>query len=139
MPRQAKKDLTLSDGTYIPAGTFIYIGPIPMKDPKNFTTPEKFDGYRFLKLRNVPGAENKNQFVTTSPDCTVFGHGHHACPGRFFASNELKLLISHLIMYYDWKLPDNQTSVQPMINGTSRSPNSRQKLLYKSREPEVPL
>lgn len=137
MPRQAKFPITLSDNTYIPSGTYVSIGPTPMHDPALYPSPTKFDGHRFLKLRNAPGAENKYQFVTTSPEITVFGHGHHACPGRFFASNELKLLLAHMLMYYDWKLPEGQNKVQHIKNGLGLSPNSRQKVLFKSRTPEV--
>lgn len=108
-----------------------------MKDPTIFPNVDKFDGHRFLNLRKVLGNENKHQFVTTSPECNFFGHGHHACPGRFFASNELKLLLAHMIMYYDWKLPEGQMKVQHTKNGVGESPNSKQKILYKSRKPEV--
>lgn len=41
------------------------------------------------------------QFVATSPTYLGFGHGRHACPGRFFAANELKLLIAYLLTRYD--------------------------------------
>lgn len=42
-----------------------------------------------------------------------------------------------MIMYYDWKLPDGQTIVKHIENGTGASPNSRQKILFKSRKPEI--
>ena len=32
-----------------------------------------------------------------------FGYGEHACPGRFFASNEMKVALSFLLLNYDWK------------------------------------
>ncbi|KUJ21322.1 trichothecene C-8 hydroxylase [Mollisia scopiformis] len=137
MPRQAKEEISLSDGITIPKSAFISMGPVLMKDPTIFPNVDKFDGHRFLNLRNAPGNENKHQFVTTSPECNVFGHGQHACPGRFFASNEIKLLLAHMVMYYDWKLPDGQTSVQHTKNGVGESPNSRQKILFKSRKPEL--
>ena len=31
-----------------------------------------------------------------------FGYGEHACPGRFFASNEIKIALAHLLLKYDW-------------------------------------
>ncbi|KAF4634956.1 hypothetical protein G7Y89_g3133 [Cudoniella acicularis] len=136
MPREAKTNITLSDGNLIPKNAFISVGPVPMSDPNLYSDPTKFNGYRFLILRNAPGSENKHQFVTTSSEFTVFGHGHHACPGRFFASNEIKLLLAHMLMYYDWKLPEGQKTVQHVINGTGRSPNSKQNIVFKSRKPE---
>ncbi|TVY84078.1 Cytochrome P450 monooygenase [Lachnellula suecica] len=139
MPRQAKTNITLSDGTMIPNNTILAIGPLLMSDSNVFPNADKFDPYRFLKLRETPGAENKHQFVTTSPEIIVFGHGHHACPGRFFASNEIKILLAHMIMHYDWKLPEGQKSIQHNMNGTGRSPNSRQSILYRSRKPVVEM
>jgi cytochrome P450 len=39
--------------------------------------------------------------VSTSADYQPFGHGRHACPGRFFAANELKLLLAYMVLNYD--------------------------------------
>lgn len=137
MARQATDDITLSDGSKIPKSAYIAMGPVWSTDPAVFPNPEKFDGHRFLNLRNDPSNANKYQFVTTSAETNLFGHGQHACPGRFFASNEMKLLLIHMIMYYDWKLPEGQTKVEHFKNGTSLMPNSNQVLLYKSRTPEI--
>jgi cytochrome P450 len=41
--------------------------------------------------------------VTTSDQFLAFGHGRHACPGRFFAAVELKLLMAYILMNYDVK------------------------------------
>jgi cytochrome P450 len=32
-----------------------------------------------------------------------FGHGRSACPGRFFASNVLKITLCHLLLNYDFR------------------------------------
>ena len=34
----------------------------------------------------------------------VFGHGPHACPGRFFAIYEVKALVVELLRNYDLRL-----------------------------------
>ena len=39
--------------------------------------------------------------VTTSADYLPFGHGRHACPGRFFVANELQLLLAYMVLNYD--------------------------------------
>lgn len=52
----------------------------------------------------MEGKENRHQFVTTSTDSLVFGHGNHACPGRFFASNEIKVVIIELLRSWDFRL-----------------------------------
>jgi cytochrome P450 len=36
----------------------------------------------------------------------VFGSDRHLCPGRFFASNELKLAVAHILLKYDIRLTE---------------------------------
>lgn len=62
---------------------------------------DEFHPWRFSDLRAYPGEENKHQFVTTTSESTVFGHGRWACPGRFFASNEIKSILIQLLQRYD--------------------------------------
>jgi len=50
------------------------------------------------------GNENRYQFVTTSPDSLAFGHGNHACPGRFFASNEIKVVLVEFLRNWEFRL-----------------------------------
>lgn len=115
------------------------IAPTPMTDPNLYPNPDKFDGYRFLRLREAVGAENKYQAVTTSPEFTFFGHGQHACPGRFFAANEIKLLFTYMLLYYDFKFPESHGTLPPVPNGLFRSPDRKQLVLYKSRTPELDM
>ncbi|KAH8196773.1 hypothetical protein TruAng_009065 [Truncatella angustata] len=77
-------------------------------DPKVYTNPEQWDVHRFLNLRQLPGKEHVSQLVSTSENHLGFGHGKHACPGRFFAANELKIALVHLLRDYEWKLPGKQ-------------------------------
>lgn len=39
-------------------------------------------------------------------DFVAFGHGRHACPGRFFAANELKAMLAHVVSEYDVRLEE---------------------------------
>lgn len=112
MNRVATEDVKLSDGTIISKGTGILVSSQRMWDPEVFDEPEKWDGYRFYNMRQQPGQEHLAQLVSTSPDHLAFGHGLHACPGRFFAANEIKITLVFLIMRYDWQLPKGQ---QPRI------------------------
>ena len=55
-------------------------------------------------MRFEPGANpNAHQFVNTGPDNITFGHGRFACPGRFFASNESKIILAMLLLEYEVK------------------------------------
>jgi hypothetical protein len=62
---------------------------------------DEFHPWRFSDLRSHAGEENKHQLVTTTTESTVFGHGRWACPGRFFASNEIKAILVQLLARYD--------------------------------------
>jgi hypothetical protein len=56
-------------------------------------------------------------FQINRPDSLEFGHGSHACPGRFFAVNVLKAIVAHLLLKYDLKLRDGDTAnAQPKYN-----------------------
>lgn len=99
--------MTLSDGTHLPKGCITAFPTLVMHDPEIYgPDPLKFDGRRYLRMRQQPGQENKGQFVTTSADHFGFGHGKFACPGRFMAANVLKIMIVHLLLRYDWKLSE---------------------------------
>ncbi|KAJ4258884.1 hypothetical protein NW762_007971 [Fusarium torreyae] len=107
--RYADQDIELSDGNVIRKGSRMMVTSDPFLDPEIYPEPEKYDVHRFLNLRSKPGQENAHQFVTTSPQHMLFGHGTHACPGRFFASNEMKIALCHLLVKYDWKLCEGQS------------------------------
>ncbi|KAG9606124.1 cytochrome P450, partial [Aureobasidium melanogenum] len=105
MNRQVEREITLSNGVVLPKGVHngVAAGPNAL-DPELFDDPEHFDGLRFAKLRALPGNDNKYQFVTTGPDQLHWGVGSHACPGRFFASYEIKMLLAEILIRYDIEL-----------------------------------
>ncbi|KAF3066380.1 Ent-kaurene oxidase [Daldinia childiae] len=47
------------------------------------------------------GSQNDRSSVTLDEDFLSFGIGKHACPGRFFAVNEMKLFVAHMLLNYD--------------------------------------
>lgn len=109
--RWVKQDTTFSDGITLPAGTFTAVSAASQNmDPRIWDNPNTFDGFRFEKIRQKPGLEQKYQFVSTSIDALTFGHGSHPCPGRFFVNNEIKILLGHFLLNYDIKLEDGVTA-----------------------------
>ena len=75
--------------------------------------------------------------ASSSPE-SGFGHGMHACPGRFFASNEVKIALCHLLLKYDWKLVDGNRP-EPVAFGMAYMTNPDAKLLIRRREEELDL
>jgi len=134
--RYTTKDVALSDGTVIPKNRRLFFSACHMQDEEYYPQAKKFDPKRFLNLRNQPGNTNRHQFVTTSVEHVGFGHGQHSCPGRFFASNEIKLILAHLLMKYDWKfLNGRPKNLRPEAN--ELIVDAKAEILYKSRTPEV--
>ena len=77
-------------------------------------------------MRDQPGNDKKLQSVTTSPYQLNFGHGPHACPGRFFAVYQIKVILAHLLRYYDMRLPsvDGKPPTRPKNMITQKMGNN---------------
>lgn len=85
--RCATKDVTFSDGTFLPKGTLFEIdASVRYEDPKLWESPEQFDGLRFLRLREQTQEKSSHQFVTANGDYVFWGVGKHACPGKLALS-----------------------------------------------------
>ncbi|TQN64910.1 Cytochrome P450 monooxygenase pyr3 [Colletotrichum shisoi] len=83
----------------IPKGACVGVSSHALWDPEVYPEPEKWDGYWFYRLREEPGKENFAQLVSTAPGHLGFGHGRHACPGGFFAANEIKIVLAHILLH----------------------------------------
>lgn len=61
-----------------------------------------------------------------------FGHGRHACPGRFFASQEMKLMLAHIVMTYDVRVDGERF---PIIDFKATTiPDSKAQLQVRLRQ-----
>ncbi|KAI9150844.1 cytochrome p450 monooxygenase [Paramyrothecium foliicola] len=138
MRRLALKNVELPEGFHIKKGEKIVVDGYNMVNPEIHDNPDKYDIYRFRKLREQPGCENRAQLVTTTADHLVFGHGAHACPGRFFAANEVKLALCFLLMKYDWKVAEG-SPVVPSVTGANQMANPSTRLLLRRRKEEINL
>ena len=54
-------------------------------------------------------------------------------PGRFFAVNELKAMMVHILLNYDVKLEDEGVRPPNEINGLRLAPNREAKVLFRKR------
>ena len=122
---RAKQGLTLSNGVHLRKGTCVAVAANQMSlDPNVWENPSEFQGFRFADLRSASKEDaNKFQFSTTAPaNSMYFGFGRHDCPGRFFASNEIKTILASLIRKYEIKAaPDSETRPESIKFGTSKS------------------
>jgi cytochrome P450 len=134
MTRAVTKDFTFSDGTTVPRGSYVLVPMHAMYlDDSLYPNASTFDAFRWSRLREQPGDEKRYQFVTTSPTHINFGHGRDACPGRFFAAQEIKLLLAHILLHYDVRLEHSSALPSPTWYDRSRQPNQTARVLFRAR------
>ncbi|KAM0543466.1 hypothetical protein ACHAPJ_012264 [Fusarium lateritium] len=134
--RIALEDVTLPNGMAIKKGKKVAVGATHMWTDDCYKDAKTFDPYRFARMRDTPGEEHMAHLVSTSQNHLGFGHGVHACPGRFFASNEIKIALCHMILKYDWKLEGSEKP-PPTPNGMFYNSNPNAKLLIRRRKEEL--
>jgi cytochrome P450 len=124
---EAEEGLTVKDqngvGTHIPKGNQVSVSIHSIHhDAANYENSDIHDAFRFsreweqadmMDRTSTPGAEKENEdassssrnpvLVSYTPDFLAFGYGRSACPGRFFAAEELKLLLAYIVLNYDIK------------------------------------
>ncbi|KAL1748267.1 cytochrome P450 [Schizophyllum fasciatum] len=128
-----KGGYTFADGTKVPEGVHIAVASdATHRDEDNYPNAHIFDGFRYSRLRDED--PTKYQMVKTDCDYLLFGHGYHACPGRFFAANELKAMLAHLVLHYDVQLeggsrvkPENEWNID------LQSPNHAARVTFRKR------
>ena len=112
----AKEGYTLSTGHKLPYRSYLGFGApyyntstIPSDTVLAEQSPplKEFCPWRYSDLRKLPGEEHKHQFVTADSNEIMFGSGKHACPGRFFASFEMKVILIEFLLRYDIGLREN--------------------------------
>ncbi|OSC97933.1 cytochrome P450 [Trametes coccinea BRFM310] len=140
--RKALKDVTLSDGTFIPRGTLVCAAAMTAhRDGTRYPEPDTFDPFRFARMREGGvEAATKHQLVNTSVDFLTFSHGKHACPGRFFAANELKTMLAYLVLNYDVKFEEEGKRPANLRFGPADLPAPNATVLFRKRRdaPRVP-
>lgn len=113
-------------------------------DESIFPDPNKFDAFRFSRPREKyeaehPNSKNSEEFLkmrnlsmtSTGENFLPFGHGRHACPGRFFVQHELKMMLAYVTMNYE--IPRLAERPANMWLGQSIVPNSKVALRVKRR------
>ncbi|KAI1345530.1 cytochrome P450 [Xylaria sp. FL0043] len=106
MKRLFRQAYTFQDGTHVSEGTYVAMPVFAIEnDPSITAAPEKFDGLRAYRARRHAGADSQSELLFSSPGPNFlnFGYGKTACPGRFFASVVVKMVIVKALTEYDFK------------------------------------
>ncbi|OQE02171.1 hypothetical protein PENVUL_c040G09716 [Penicillium vulpinum] len=156
--RIVKEPIMLHDGLILPVETHICFaaGPIS-KDHAFIKNPITFDGFRWCHNPRdrfvltpelaVPAMSNGGygkmqaekqssaHFVSINNVNMHFGFGLQACPGRFFAANTLKAILSRLIMDYEFKFVKDLGGKRPanLVVGEHILPNMSTEMLFRKR------
>ncbi|KAK4458578.1 cytochrome p450 oxidoreductase [Cladorrhinum samala] len=125
----------------LPAGTTIAVDAHAINFSPELWGPNDpyvFDAYRHFNARKKKGDENKYKFANLGFDSPHWGDGTQACPGRMFADNTIKVVLTHLLQNYDWRFrTEKGESRKPekgqMSNG-SMYPNMSAKLMFRNRQ-----
>lgn len=109
----AKDGVTTPSGVKLPRGVSVVVPSYPvLQDNDVYPDAQTFKPFRFAEQRRDESVEYVKRaakaFASTSPEYLAFGHGRNACPGRFFAANELKLMLAHLVLHYDIEIQDGR-------------------------------
>jgi cytochrome P450 len=127
--------MKLSLGPELPAGTNICVDAHHINfSPQLWERPERFDGLRHYRARQKQGNEMRFKFANLGPESPGWGDGSQACPGRIFADNTIKIILTHLLLNYNFKLIPGQGKPQrgSMPNG-SFYPDMKARVHLRSR------
>lgn len=102
----AEEGVTFPSGVHVPKGLPIAVpGYSVHQDSEVYPEPKKYQPLRFYNARHNEADDYvkraRNAFPTATTDFLGWGLGRNACPGRFFASNEIKMMIAFILLHYD--------------------------------------
>jgi cytochrome P450 monooxygenase len=158
------KPTYLHDGLFLPQGVHVCLaaGPIS-KDPKFIPNPMSFDGFRWCKNpedryalcpelattassngddhgKGKDSLSTPSSFVTVTATNMGFGYGRQACPGRFFAANAMKAIMSRILLDYEFKFveegKDGGKRPANMIVGEHIMPSMTSQVLFRKKPME---
>ncbi|TDZ16937.1 Cytochrome P450 monooxygenase gloP [Colletotrichum orbiculare MAFF 240422] len=107
----------VEEGWHLPKGSFLTVNLEGLHHDDELTPQAtEYDAFRTSRQREAYDAKPPSErsleeglrlknlgMVTTSDAHLPFGHGRHACPGRFFVAHELKMVVANLLLNYDLK------------------------------------
>lgn len=84
-------------------------------------------------MGNMLGASLFIRFSLDSPS-NAFGYSLSCSPGRFFAANELKAMLAHVVTTYDVKLENEGVVPEPLWVASALVPNPTAKVMFRKRQ-----
>lgn len=130
----ALDEVKLKDGTTIPKNARIsFASDAILNDPSVTPNPEVFDPFRSYRARQANGEVTKHLMIMTDTDHLHFGHGTQSCPGRFFAVNEMKMMLVRLLTEFDFRFSQGKGRPRNFFLDENVFPDPRGKLEMRVR------
>ncbi|KAK2745533.1 hypothetical protein FQN57_003658 [Myotisia sp. PD_48] len=117
----------------VPYGSILALPVEPIHyDEAIYSNPYQFNAFRFSQpatrslvdyLASEKPQENESQNANKKSKSTVtlddsflgFGFGKNACPGRFFALNEMKIFMAHMLLNYEIEYMPARPEIQNVV------------------------
>ncbi|KAI1130920.1 cytochrome P450 [Nemania abortiva] len=135
--RKVISPIELSDKTILQPGTTIAIPGGPMSlDPAYYDHARDFDAFRFYRPEegDTASVNTQQDYTGIEPGNLSWGNGRFTCPGRWYASAMIKLIMANLLLSYDISFPDGQNTRPPNVKyDTERIPDFSQKIVLRRR------
>ncbi|KAL3444264.1 cytochrome P450 [Aspergillus insuetus] len=115
----APAGVTLDDGTHLPHGARISVAAYAIhRDEDNWPDATTYSPLRH-EMDSLPMSRGTEKYL-------AFSMGRRACPGRFFVSDEMKLLTAYIITSYEIKvIKPSVTKVGLVKELTMRGPQEQ--------------
>ncbi|EEY17837.1 cytochrome P450 [Verticillium alfalfae VaMs.102] len=107
--------LETPDGVVLPKGSMLSVLTPPQHfDEATHEDAGKFDPFRFSRAREGEATKSGALgFTSTGAHFLPFGHGRHACPGRFLVDYEMKMIMTYILQNYDIEFPEEYRGRRP--------------------------
>ncbi|RWA06383.1 hypothetical protein EKO27_g8727 [Xylaria grammica] len=142
--RRALQPFTLSDGTKVSVGEWACAPSAAINThARYYPSPETFSGFRFVdpailsdthEYPTPPAMQTKPSKLTdVDHSFLMWGTGRMACPGRYYASAFMKVVIAQLLMNYDFELvkPSHARWISWRV---AKIPRPRTKVVFTARD-----
>lgn len=94
-------------GFHIPHGVRVAVpNHFIQRDPDVYQEADRYNAFRYAAPVGTDNAgaylqQKQSSLSMPSDNFLAWGHGRHACPGRFFATHLMKIMLAHVLVTYD--------------------------------------
>ncbi|KZO94421.1 cytochrome P450 [Calocera viscosa TUFC12733] len=136
LTRRVMRPMQLSDGTLLPAGANVAANAWGVHhDPAIYPDPETFEPFRFSTSIEQGESAAHHAFWTASSEYLLWGHGSHVCAGRYLITHVLKGVMAHILLNYDFKIPEGEKSPKKeLFISVAAVPNMKGKIEFCRRQ-----